>query len=246
MHNLSRIAVIAALGLSAPVVAVPSFAQAAKGDYTYEYSIPSQARAIPSLKAWLDSGAATERGAMAKDAAADHRDASKTGRTFNPYQATRKWQVVTDTPRFLSLSLESWAFTGGAHGNTSYDSVVWDKATRQRRTALSFFTGKPAFVAAVRAPFCARLDAERRRKRAGYGDAGGGGPSEFDSCIAPTDGAVILGSSDRRLFDRIGFLIPPYAAGPYAEGSYEVTVPVTPAVIRAVRPELRRYFAIGR
>jgi len=57
---------------------------------------------------------------------------------------------------------------------------------------------------------------------------------------------VILGSADKQHFTRIGVLIDPYAAGPYAEGGYEVTLPVTPAVLRAVKPEYRALFAHGR
>ncbi len=37
-------------------------------------------------------------------------------------------------------------------------------------------------------------------------------------------------------------LLPPYEAGPYAEGSYEVDVPVTGAVRGLVKPEYRRMF----
>ena len=54
---------------------------------------------------------------------------------------------------------------------------------------------------------------------------------------------LILGSRNHKTFDRIGFLIAPYEAGPYAEGSYEVTLPVTPAVLAAVKPEWRGAFA---
>ena len=53
---------------------------------------------------------------------------------------------------------------------------------------------------------------------------------------------MILGSSDRKRFNRIGLLVGPYAAGPYAEGSYDITLPVTPAVLKAVKPEFRAAF----
>jgi hypothetical protein len=53
---------------------------------------------------------------------------------------------------------------------------------------------------------------------------------------------VILGSKSHKGFDRIGFLIAPYNAGPYAEGSYEVTLPVTAAVVAAAKPEYRAAF----
>ena len=60
---------------------------------------------------------------------------------------------------------------------------------------------------------------------------------------------VILGiavalSSNRRAIDRLGLLVGPYVAGAYAEGSYDITLPVTPAVLKAVKPEYRGAFAV--
>jgi hypothetical protein len=68
----------------------------------------------------------------------------------------------------------------------------------------------------------------------------------FDDCLAPSDVTVLLGSSNKQQFNRIGLIADPYAAGPYAEGSYEVTLPVTPALLKAVKPEYRAAFAAGR
>jgi hypothetical protein len=39
-------------------------------------------------------------------------------------------------------------------------------------------------------------------------------------------------------------LVAPYNAGPYAEGSYEVTVPVTPEILALVKAEYRDSFAV--
>lgn len=211
-------------------------------DLKFSYTYPAQVRAIPALKGWLDQQAAALRTKMAADAAADRRDAAKDGRPFNPYEAQRTWKVVTDTPRFLSLSLDRYEYTGGAHGMGNYSALVYDRQTGDRRTPSSFFASDAALRAAIRPAFCRQLDAERRVKR--KGDDGPGLP-EFNQCIDPVKETVILGSSTRGGFDRIGILIAPYDAGPYAEGSYDVTLPVTPAVLAAVRPEWRRYFKLA-
>jgi hypothetical protein len=63
------------------------------------------------------------------------------------------------------------------------------------------------------------------------------------ACIAAKSATLLLGSSNRRAFNRIGFLFAPYVAGSYVEGGYDVTLLVTPAVIAAVRPEFRSAFA---
>ncbi len=45
---------------------------------------------------------------------------------------------------------------------------------------------------------------------------------------------LLLGSSNRQANNRIGLTANQYLAVSYAEGPYEITLPVTPAVIAAV------------
>jgi CRP-like cAMP-binding protein len=57
---------------------------------------------------------------------------------------------------------------------------------------------------------------------------------------------LLLGSSNGRTFDRIGLIADPYVAGSYAEGPYDVTVPITQAVLDAVKPAYKEAFSLGR
>ena len=66
----------------------------------------------------------------------------------------------------------------------------------------------------------------------------------FYDCIKPSEQTVILGSSNGKAFDKIGILVGPYAAGPYAEGDYELTFPVTARLLAAAKPEYRAAFAV--
>ena len=204
-------------------------------DATYTY--PPQARAIPALRARFDREAA----ALRREVASERADAVKQdGPTSNCCSAEYEWRVVTDLPRFLSLSQTQSSYGGGAHGNEEFDSLLWDKMAGVERAPLTLFASKAAFRAATREPFCQRLDAERRRRRADTG----GMIEPFERCTGPM-GAILLGSAHHVAFDRIGFRIAPYDAGPYSDGDYEVTIPVTPAIIAAVRPAWRRWFVIG-
>ncbi len=66
---------------------------------------------------------------------------------------------------------------------------------------------------------------------------------EFDQC--PKFGDVAIAHVDKNRngrFDTIDFVASPYTAGPYAEGEYEVTLPVTSELIRGIRPEFRDSF----
>jgi hypothetical protein len=212
--------------------------------YSFAYSYPAQAAAIPALAAMLDGELAQARGEVAAQARAARDEARKEGYPFNPHSSQTAWEVVADLPGWLSLSASTGGYAGGAHGNSGFAALLWDKAAGQRRAATDLFVSKRALTDAIVDPFCDQLDGQRAKKRGEPVNRKSG--DMFDACIDPVESTVILGSSNRRSFDRIGILVAPYEAGPYVEGDYEVTVPVTPAVIAAVRPEYRAAFSVRR
>ncbi|WP_235525119.1 MULTISPECIES: DUF4163 domain-containing protein [unclassified Sphingomonas] len=229
--------VMTALVLAA--VAVPAVAQGT-ADYDFKYSYPAQAGRIAPLKAWLEADKAKLRTSTARDAAGDRRESKRGGFPFRKHDASREWQVVTDTPRFLSLSSVSYGYTGGAHGSTASGSMVWDKSVGKRLDPKTVFVSNAALQAVVMPAWCKWMRAERDRR------AGGPMPSDgiFGKCPAVKDVTVLLGSSNGRAFDRIGVIADQYVVGSYAEGQYETTVPVSTAVLRAVKPEYRGAFAV--
>ncbi|WP_225204864.1 DUF4163 domain-containing protein [Novosphingobium huizhouense] len=209
--------------------------------YQFAYAYPAAAAAIPALKAQLDADLAKQQAELARETAAARADAKANDYPYHPYESSTEWKVVTDLPGWLSLSTLLGSYSGGAHSNYAYDAILWDKQAGRRVPAIELFTSKAALKAAITRPFCAALDRARRQKR-GADWKPGGDISEFDSCIDPLEQVLILGSAGGKGFDRIGFLIAPYNAGPFAEGSYEVTLPVTPAVLVAVKPAYRAAF----
>ena len=208
--------------------------------YEFDFSYPAAAAAIPALRDWLEADIARTRASLALDARESRKDAKAEDYPFNPYSASSDWKVVTDLPGWLSLSTLVGSYSGGAHPNYAFDTILWDKAAGQRRTATDLFTSKAAIKAAVLKAFCDELQRQRAKKRGG--EELGDPEDDFNKCIDPTEQTMILGSKSHKGFDRIGFLIAPYNAGPYAEGSYEVTLPVTAAVVAAAKPEYRAAF----
>src|SRR5690606_12481141 len=129
-------------------------------------------------------------------------------------------------------------------GNTSFDTLLWDKRTDKALSPMALFVSADALQAAARDAFCAALNKQREAKRGEPVD-----PTIDDwmnTCPKISETTVILGSSNSRTFDRIGFLIDPYTAGPYAEGTYEVTLPVTKAILAAVKPAYAASFTATR
>ncbi len=160
-----------------------------------------------------------------------------------PYDLMYVWQQVADIPGFQSLSSEIYSFTGGAHGNTGYGALVWDKAAGKELKPVDFFTSSAALGSQIRPTYCKKLDAERRKRR---GNDVGDPDGMFNECIDPMEQTLLLGSSNGKSFDRLGIVAGPYAAGPYAEGSYDVTLPVTQAILDQVKPEYKSAFTMMR
>ena len=212
--------------------------------FTFDYAYPAAAARIPALKAWLDGERTKARSELAANAREGKAEAKANGYDYHPYENSTNWQVVADIPAFLSLSAGVYDYSGGAHPNHGYTALVWDKAAGQRVAASALFTAKAALSAAIRGPFCDALDKERAKRRDAPVNRASG--DEFDKCIDPVESTLILGSSDKQHFDRIGVLVGPYEAGPYAEGDYEVTLKVTPKVLAAVKPAYRAAFAAGK
>lgn len=209
--------------------------------FEYKYSYPGAAASIPALKALLDQRLAEGQSKLEASAKQDKAAAGTNDVPYHAYDSGTKWQVVANLPRWLSLSADAYAYTGGAHGMSNFDALLWDREQNVSRAAVDLFTSKAALNAAIVEPFCAALDKQRAKRREAPVNRKSG--DEFDKCITPTEHTIILGSSNGRTFDRIGILVEPYAAGPYVEGTYDITVPVTARVLEAVKPQFRGDFS---
>ncbi|GAA0284932.1 hypothetical protein GCM10009127_28250 [Alteraurantiacibacter aestuarii] len=209
-------------------------------DFRLEYSYPAEAGNIQELAALLDRRLDRLRNAMVGDSAEARADARDNGFPFNKYSTEVEWQVVADTPRYLSLSAKISSYTGGAHGNYGFDALVWDKERAAALEPETFFTTPEALEAALGSKLCEKLNRERAERR---GQPIAEGSSDiFDVCVPLSDTTVLFGSASGRAFDRVGVQIGPYVAGPYAEGSYEFTFDVDDKLLTALRDEYRSAF----
>lgn len=212
--------------------------------YEFSYAYPDPAGAVPGLRDVLDGRLEEARRQLASSARDDQSAAQKDGYPYRPHSYGAKWAVVTDLPDWLSLSAEVYTFSGGAHGMTFFDTLLWDRRAETARKPADLFTSTDALRAAIRVPFCDALDREREKRRGEPVRRDSG--QMFSECIDPVAQTLILGSGNGKTFDRIGILVAPYEAGPYAEGTYEVTLPVSGKVMATLRPQYRNSFSVGR
>lgn len=229
--------ILPAAGIGKPVV----FKEGADEDsWTFGYSWPAQANAIAPLDALLRARKDKVRAEWRADWSTAKSDCPPDSGSCVSRYYEEHWAVVADLADWLSLSSTVETYSGGAHGNHGFDALLWDKRSGKMREPTELFQSKRAFEDALRADLCKALDRERAERRENEKLEG------FDECIDPTEAVIILGSSNGKAFDRVGFLIAPYIAGPYVEGDYEVTLPVTAKVLAKVRQQYRDSFVVAR
>lgn len=206
----------------------------------FNYSWPAQVSAIPELAAQLGrmrDRALAEQKAEWESALEEFAGEDCATCTNRGWGTT--WQVVADTPRFLSLSAESYLYSGGAHGNSNFDAMVWDRELGDALETRAFFTAPEGLALVIAEPYCRALNELRAERRGGMG-AGG----DLGECPQLNELTLLIGSSNGETFDRLGLIAAPYIAGSYAEGPYEVTIPLTRDMLAEVKPAYREHFTV--
>lgn len=210
-------------------------------DFLFKFSYPAEAGRIPELAELLDDRLDQRRAELAAESSEAREDAREEGFPYNKHSYTSEWKVVAELPQWLSLSAAIATYTGGAHGNYTIESLVWNKEAGSAMDAIELFSSPAALEEALGERFCEGLDRERARRRGAPVPEDSG--EMFDRCPGIQDLEVLVGSSNGRTFDRLTLYAGPYVAGPYAEGAYQVNLPVNRAILAAVKPEYRAAFS---
>lgn len=230
-------------GKSTPAPPAKPFEQSEKtGLLEFAYAWPAQAAAVPAIAQKFGKDLGVDKADALKMAGEDRKAAQQAGFPFHAHALEKRWSVTADTPRFLALQSSTYIYTGGAHGMTGYDALLWDKARQRETSAEAVMTSSAAFADAIHDRFCAGLDKARAKKR---GAPVLRGDDPFSKCIDPMKEVLVLTSRDGKLIDGVTVVIAPYSAGPYAEGSYEVPLPVDAAMRKAIKTEYQDAFVGG-
>jgi hypothetical protein len=121
-------------------------------------------------------------------------------------------------------------------------AMIWDKKAAKSINPIDIFESKIAFNAIVQTPFCDKLDTERSKRRDGAKVDRNQKDDWMQACPLPSDYTVLLGSSNRKAFNRMTIYVGQYGAGPYSEGAYEIDMPITKSLLSIVKPAYRRVF----
>lgn len=211
----------------------------------FRYSWPVEAAAIPELDRWLDGNAEALKKKTVDGGRNEQASAKKDAYVFNGYSYSEDWHVVADVPRLLILQSDGYSYTGGAHGMPIVTALFWDKSKKQRLATGAIFD-MPALTTGIKERFCKALDAERAERRGAPVNADD--PDElpdFVQCVDIAKQTILPVSLKGEAIDTLRIVIMPYEAGPYAEGIYEIDLPIDAAVRKAVKPAYIAAFSAG-
>lgn len=232
---LMRLNRLAALCVAA-LLAAPAAAESDKPDiseetpaYTIEANLPKLPAGEPKLAHRLRAHLARQLKDYRKDAETAKKEAEAEKYEFRQYNLTVNWHVELDHPQFLSLINYTWIYSGGAHGNTNMETLIWD---RKAQTAVPFNGLFANAGAAKRARTAMKAYAVKDllRQKAKNLEVALEGFQDDQVVSGAASGLAIvtLEPSDQPgKISGIRLWYPPYAVGSYAEGSYESLVPHT-------------------
>jgi hypothetical protein len=205
----------------------------------FEYSWPSEVGAVPALVRHFTKDMREERKAMLAQQSADAGD-MEGNRQVLPYSFYRDVTSVGQSTRLLSLKIETYYFTGGAHGNADSEPFLWDRHRGKRIPFESLLMDQAEETRLLRSPFCHALS-EEQTKRNGWTVA------PFENC--PKFSELTILPADRShngRFDTIHLIADQDRAGSHAEGAYDISVPVSMNIMPALKPQYRASFEAQR
>jgi hypothetical protein len=179
-----------------------------KYEATYMYpSFVTDTRANREINERLEKEAASEK----KKFTAEAEEFFAAQESVGEWQENFSYTIEYYSPQFISLSGEDFSYTGGAHGNTFYmSSNYWIKDGKALSLGLSdLFMPKSDYLK-ILSDYCIR---DLRKQQAGWVLNG-----ELKELKADDLSAFVISPRG------VTFAFAPYAAGPYVEGSYFVTV----------------------
>jgi hypothetical protein len=209
----------------------------------FHFGWSAEVAAIPQLVERLRKQMDNAKAELLASAKEDKAFRDKEGYDFNAYSSTTDYNTAGESPRLLSLSVEAASYTGGAHGNSGTNGLLWDRQAMKEVTVADLFATPANMDRLLTQRWCDALNKAREEKR---GEPVGS-EGMFDECPKLSEIAIVPTDKDKNgRFERLILTASPYVAGPYVEGSYEIDLPVTPELIAALRGDYRDSFEAGQ
>lgn len=205
----------------------------------FHFSWSAEAAAVSELVTRFRAAMEKVRAELIAGAKEDKAWRDKEKMDFHGYQSSTDYKTSGQSPRLLSLTADVGAYTGGAHGNYGTSGLLWDRQSAREIKVADLFAEPANRDRLLIQRWCDALNKAREEKR---GEPVGG-DEMFDECPKLDEIAIVPTDKDGNgRFERLSLTASPYVAGPYAEGSYEIDLPVTADLISALKSEYRESF----
>jgi hypothetical protein len=209
----------------------------------FDFSWSAEAAAVPELAAKFRAELEKQKAELIAGAEEDRAMRKKQGYDYHPFMSHTGYETSGQSPRLLSLTVETWEYSGGAHGNGGTGALLWDRQARKEIDVADLFAAPANMDRLLTQRWCDALNKAREEKR---GEPVGGG-GMFDDCPKLGEIAIVPTDKDKNgRFDQLILTASPYVAGPYVEGSYEIDLAATPDLIEALKAEYRDNFEAGQ
>lgn len=212
---------------AAPQTPAPATSAAAPMAYdsktpyaTVKLTLPPSVRDKPDLHAPLYAAAVENLKQFSEGAQAD---LSEAGGGTTPYEKTIAYQSGAETARLASLARTDTEFTGGAHPNTSFQSVIWDKSGKKQLGFADLFRAG-ANLAPLDKALCDAANAAKQARSPGAERAQADGGTWTCPKAAATPFVLTPGAVPGKA-GGVTFLIGAYQVGPYSDGAYWIALP---------------------
>lgn len=199
-------------------------------------ALPQAVKTQPELHVSLYAAAVRDLRQFTEGAQADRTEAGG-DEGMPPYEKTITFDGAVETGKLFSLSRADYDYTGGAHGNTLFAGVLWDKALKRPLAAGQLFRAGADYAALDRA-LCAAINAEKKKRDPQAVTLTLSAKADWSCPKAAATPFVLAAGSVPGKAGGLTFLLAPYLVGPYSDGAWRVTVPQS-----AIRPLLSPTYA---
>lgn len=205
----------------------------------FHFGWSAEAGAVPQLVQRFRAEMAKAKAELTAGAQEDKSFREKEKFEFHGHMSSTEYETAGQSDRLLSLRTEAGSYTGGAHGNSGTAALLWDRQAGKEIRDGDLFVETANRDRLLTQRWCDALNVAREEKR---GEPAGE-DGMFDDCPKLDEIAVIPADKDGNgKFERLILVASPYVAGPYAEGSYEIDLGVSPDLIAAVKGDYRPSF----
>lgn len=188
-----------------------------------ELTLPPAIAAYPDLHASIYGEEVRSLREFLEGAQSDHTEYSGEG-PMQPYSREVTYEVAGQSARLLSLRETNFEYTGGAHPNSGFAAVLWDKTADRSIQPTALFR-RGADMSALDQALCSAINAARAQATGQPSNLTLSSSDGFACPRAAQTPFVLATSTTSGRVGGLEFLIGPYVVGPYAEGSYQIVVP---------------------